>query len=206
MMVDTILFDFGGVLLDLDYTRTYDAMQGLLGCELDLSEGSRHRKVLDEYEKGLMSSENFLWHLQHWTDRSLPVPDAPTLIKAWNAMLLGWRPEKLQLLSDLKKSHRLFLLSNTNALHLEWVHRDLATNHGIRDFENRFFENAFYSHVLKDRKPNISCFEQVVSLGNIAPSRTLFIDDNESNIETAAGLGFQTHLHPANASLEFLRS
>ena len=205
-MVDTILFDFGGVLLDLDYTRTYDALKDLLGIELDLSEGSRHRLVLDEYEKGLMSSENFLWHLQHWADKSRPVPSAPALIKAWNAMLLGWDREKLNLLADLKKSLRLFLLSNTNALHPEWVHRDLASNHGIRDFENRFFEKAFYSHLLKDRKPNSSCFEQIISLGNIAPSRTLFVDDNVSNIETASKMGFRTHLHPINASLEFLRS
>lgn len=197
--LDTIIFDFGGVLLDLDVSRTYEALQLLLGFEGDpYSIYEENKDLFDSFETGHTIVENFLWNLQH---RSQKVPPVDKVISAWNAMLLGWNPIKLQLLNSLQHKYRLFLLSNTNEIHINWVHRDLHCNHGIVDFENKFFEKVYYSHKLGMRKPNADIFEFVINDAGINPSRALFIDDNAHNIEVARKIGFQTQLHVTNGEL-----
>lgn len=203
MVIKNIVFDFGGVLLDLDVNRTFEALRQVMGFE---GNGhliyEQHRAIFDDFEMGHTIVENFLWKLQN---KSRRVPPVDKLIAAWNAMLLGWNPEKLLLLEELKGQYRTFLLSNTNELHIEWVRRDLKNNHLISDFDSRFFEKTYYSHLVGKRKPDADIFQFVIADTKINPAETLFIDDNAHNIETAAGLGFQTRLHETNAPLDFLR-
>lgn len=201
--VKNIVFDFGGVLLDLDVNRTYDALKQVMGFEGDAHQiYHNHQEIFDAFEMGHTIVENFLWKLQNKSKR---VPPVDKLIAAWNAMLLGWNPTKLQLLEELKPRYRTFLLSNTNEIHLEWVRRDLKNNHQITDFDTRFFEKTYYSHHMGKRKPNADIFEYVIADAKLNPAETLFIDDNAHNIETADKLGFQTKLHETNANLDFLR-
>lgn len=200
---NTLLFDFGGVLLDLDTHLTFDAMKELMGFEGDAHEiYLQNQELFDSFETGHLIVESFLWKLQHKSKR---VPPVEKLLRAWNAMLLGWNPDKLKLLAELKSLYRTFLLSNTNEIHIEWVRRDLKNNHGITDFESRFFEKAYYSHLVGKRKPDADIFQFVIEDAKINPAETLFIDDNAHNIETAEKLGFQTRLHVTNAPLDFLR-
>ncbi|HRD06451.1 MAG: HAD family phosphatase [Saprospiraceae bacterium] len=202
MAINNIVFDFGGVLLDLDVNRTYEALRQVMGFE---GNGhhiyEQHRDIFDSFEMGHTIVENFLWKLQNKSKR---VPPVDKLIAAWNAMLLGWNPAKLELLGELKRQYKTFLLSNTNELHIEWVRRDLKNKHQITDFDTRFFEKTYYSHLIGMRKPNVDIFEFIIADANIDPAETLFIDDNVHNIETAADLGFQTRLHETNANLDFL--
>ena len=202
MAIKNIVFDFGGVLLDLDVNRTYEALRQVMGFE-----GEGHyiyeinKDIFDSFETGHTIVENFLWKLQNKSKR---VPPVDKLIAAWNAMLLGWNPAKLELLAEIKSQYRTFLLSNTNELHIEWVRRDLKNKHQITDFDTRFFEKTYYSHLIGMRKPNVDIFEFIIADANIDPAETLFIDDNVHNIEMAADLGFQTRLHETNANLDFL--
>ena len=201
--VKNIVFDFGGVLLDLDVNRSFTALKEVMGFEGDPHDiYTVNREIFDTFETGHTIVESFLWKLQN---KSRRVPPVEKLIPAWNAMLLGWNPAKLQLLAELKPRYRTFLLSNTNELHIEWVRRDLKNKHHITDFDTRFFEKTYYSHLLGKRKPDADIFEYVIADANIDPVETLFIDDNAHNIEAAAGLGFQTRLHETNASLDFLK-
>lgn len=200
---NTLLFDFGGVLLDLDTNRTFAAMKEVMGFEGDAHEiYHKNQELFDAFETGHLIVESFLWKLQHKSKR---VPPVEKLISAWNAMLLGWNPEKLALLTELKSRYRTFLLSNTNEIHIEWVRRDLKNKHNITDFDSRFFEKTYYSHLVGKRKPDADIFQFVIADAKINPAETLFIDDNAHNIEAAAKLGFQTRLHETNASLDFLR-
>ena len=143
-MIKNIIFDFGGVLLNLDPELTFSELSEVTGIKMTGTDIPAHIfKVMLGYEKGEINSETFLWHLQKESTKLTPQPDK--LIKAWNAMLLGWNSERFQFLTNLRRDYKVFLLSNTNELHLEWVLRDLKKNHKIIDFDTQFFDKTFYS-------------------------------------------------------------
>jgi len=150
-------------------------------------------KVILGYEKGEINTETFLWNLQKESAKLTPQPDM--LIKAWNAMFLGWNSKRFEFLEELQKEYSLFILSNTNELHLEWINKDLKKNHNIADFDTRFFEKAFYSHLMRMRKPEVKIFEQVLSELGINANETLFIDDKLENVEKAKMAGFCAAYH-----------
>jgi glucose-1-phosphatase len=159
----------------------------------------KHYLLFDNYEKGDIIMENFLWNLQKMCKE---VPEVSDLLSAWNAMLLGWNDSKLSLLKDLKSTYNLYLLSNTNEIHLNWVRRDLKRNHQIIDFEKLFFIKAYYSHELRMRKPDAEIFDFVIADAGIKAEETLFIDDNADNIKAARALGFYVHHLPTNSAID----
>jgi putative hydrolase of the HAD superfamily len=159
---------------------------------------NENKELFDEYECGLTSSETFLWRFQYISNK---VPPASALIKAWNAMILGWNPEKILFIESISKKYNTFLLSNTNELHLQYVYKDLIKNHGITDFDTRFFKKTYYSHKLKMRKPNKDIFQFVLQDAQLNASDTVFIDDLVDNIQTAKELGMHTIHHATNAPL-----
>lgn len=199
-MIKNIIFDIGGVLLDLDYDRTFDQLTEVMGIKMETQNIPAHIfKVILGYEKGEINTESFLWHLQKESSTLTPQPDK--LIKAWNAMLVGWNPKRFEFLEDLKKNYALYILSNTNDLHLEWFRRDLKRNHDIEDFDTRFFEQTFYSHLLRMRKPELRIFEKVIEEAEFRADETLFVDDNVENVERARVAGFYAAYHDPNEEI-----
>jgi glucose-1-phosphatase len=203
MAIKNIVFDFGGVLLDLEPSKTFEGLVALMGNQNVSAKELyyKHKTLFDGYEKGEIIMENFLWHLQ---SMCAAVPDAPELLKAWNAMLLGWHPSKLKLLEDVKTKYQIFLLSNTNEIHINWVRRDLKRNHNITDFEKRFFVKAYYSYEINMRKPDAEIFDFVIADSKLDPRETLLIDDNAENIEAARQCGWNVHLHGMNDEIDFV--
>ena len=201
--IKNIIFDFGGVLLDLDIERSFIELMHVL--ELDTNDLQllidKMMPYLLRYEVGDISSETFIWHVQKLSTIDV---EPLELIKAWNSMLLGWNPKKLEQLAILSQKYNLFLLSNTNELHMKWVFNDLQKNHNINDFNERFFKKAYYSHLINQRKPNHSCYEYVLADAGIEAGETLFIDDTEQNTISAGQLGFQVIHHQTNAPFDFL--
>jgi epoxide hydrolase-like predicted phosphatase len=199
--IRNIIFDFGGVLLDIDYQLTYHAMSELLGVP-DLTSGipQEIRDVLFRFEKGQIGAESFIWYLQRLSKGE--IPQGEDVIRAWNAMLIGWDVSKFRLLEELKARYNLFLLSNTNSIHINWVHRDLRLNHGITDFENRFFNKVYYSHEAGMRKPDAEIYHFVTKDSDILPEETLFIDDLPENIKAAQEAGWKVYNHNPNENLE----
>lgn len=201
--IKNIVFDFGGVLLDLDIEKSFIE----LAAVLDLGNNDMQLLVdkmmpyLTRYEKGEINSETFIWHVQKLTTREV---DPRDLIAAWNAMLLGWNPEKLTQLAALKEKFNLYLFSNTNDLHLQWVMKDLRINHQITDFDSRFFTKAYYSFRIGQRKPDQEAFAYIIKDSQLDPAETLFIDDTEQNAQAGEQSGFQVIHHPTNAPIAFL--
>ena len=192
--IKNIVFDFGGVLLDIDYNLTYDAMKEILHTDINpefLSE--EIKKIFYEFETGKSNVETFLWNIQRMAKKE--VPHGKEIIDAWNAMLIGWDASKFDLLLDLRKKYNVYLLSNTNELHLNWVYADLAKNHKITDFDNQFFDKTFYSHLIGYRKPDAEIFNFVTNSANVNSSETLFIDDMLQNIVSARLVGWHAYLH-----------
>jgi putative hydrolase of the HAD superfamily len=200
---DAIVFDFGGVLIDLDIEKSYEELALLVDInplETEILVAKMYDSF-EEFETGKISSETFIWRIQNLTNKEV---DPIKVIHAWNAMLLGWNPAKLAFLNKIKNKYPIYLLSNTNEIHLKWVMNDLKVNHGIEDFDNQFFIKAYYSHLIELRKPDIAAYDYIIKDTGLNPTRTLFIDDNYNNILGAYDAGFQVLHHITNDSLDFL--
>lgn len=199
--IKNIVFDFGGVLLQIDYSKTFDALQALTGSDWrnESATLATTSEFMQRFEMGQISTETFINHIQR---KSVTIPDARQVIDAWNAMLIGWNPDTFEQLTALRKQYKLFLLSNINPLHLEWIHKDLKKVHGIVDFETTFFDSVFYSHKIGMRKPNFDIYQFVQHQAKLIPAETIFIDDLAVNIQAAeTAVGWHCMHHNPNKNV-----
>lgn len=197
---DAVIFDLGGVLINLDYQLTIDAFKKLGVDEFQLTYSqSAQNSLFDDYETGKISTQHFVNKLKD----QLPAHVTPNqIVAAWNAMILDFPIEKLQFLEQIATEKRIFLLSNTNAIHIQKVARELAkvTTKKLDDY----FEIVYLSHEIGQRKPFPETFEFVCQDAGIDPSKTLFIDDSEQHILGAQKIGLSTlHLTPAKNLVAF---
>lgn len=201
--IKNIILDFGGVVLDIDFDKTYLALGELIGQDIESeAEGSPFQILVDQYEKGIINTETFLWNIQRMAKPNIVQP--LQIIEAWNKMLLGWKIGQFQILYHLKRKFRSFLLSNTNEIHIDYTKQDLKKNYGIAKFEEEFFEKVFYSFEIGMRKPEISIYKYALENAGINPEETCFIDDKSDNIEAADSLGFITIHHERNKPIDYL--
>lgn len=195
--VKAIIFDFGGIFINLNYAATIDAFKRLgIGNFDELYSQAQQSNLFDNYETGKISSQRFINRLLDF----LPINTTPNqVVEAWNAMLLDIEPEKVKLLAELRKSYPVYLLSNTNDLHIDIAFRRWKKTIGQSIHES--FDKIYLSHEIGLRKPNLDIFELVCRENNLDPSKTLFIDDTEQHINGAKSIGLQTHLHTSNTPL-----
>ena len=207
--VDTVIFDLGGVILSLDYTATTSCLGALFGFDATAAfTQAKQMNFFDEFERGEIGNEEFRKQLLKAFARE-GEPTCREIDAAWNAMLGDIPSIHLEILQNLSKKKRVFLLSNTNDIHIQAVWDRYSEVHGERfgPFAD-LFEKAYYSHQMGARKPETRIYEAVVKAHNLDPSRTVFIDDNKSNVEGARQAGLLAHFHPSNdplASVEWLK-
>ena len=180
-MIDTIIFDFGDIFINLDKEATPLALK-----KLGLKEWNSNLDTLNlDFEKGKISEMEFIMGLQNY----IPNASIHQIREAWNAILLDFPLYRLEFLQMLSQKYRLFLLSNTDSIHIErFQHR--AGISFYRDFY-QCFEKVYFSYELGMRKPESAIFEFVIKEHNLLPKNTLFVDDNLQNIESADKLGLQ---------------
>lgn len=185
-----IIFDFGGVILNLDYQRTIDAFkkQGIPQFEQNYSQ-LQQTELFDDFERGTISSADFRERLRGAFNTT--ITDAE-LDAAWNAMLLDLPAERLQLLEQLRASKNICMLSNTNEIHVACFEADLKKQHGLENL-NEFFDHVYYSCRTGMRKPEARIFEMVLKQQNHLPQETLFIDDSPQHIQGAKEVGLQVY-------------
>jgi len=185
-----IILDLGGVVLDLDVDRTVKAFSDLGFPQLEDFDIilSRYPFFLD-FETGNISTDEFIETL---LKKSRNHVSEEKILNAWNAMILGFRQESIDLLLNLRKEYRIFLLSNTNAIHEIYYNRKLKYEHGIENLD-RIFEKVYYSHNLKMRKPNSDIFQHVLNDAGLSPAECLYIDDTLIHVETARSLDIKGH-------------
>lgn len=185
-----IIFDLGGVILNIDYDLTAKAFEQLgIPKFKTLFSKAQQEPVFDLYEKGLITSDAFRDAL----NKALKTPVSNTTIDAaWNAMLLELPTTRLELLEKVRKTHRTFLLSNTNEIHIRWFSQSLQQHFGIPDLKGHF-EKVYLSYEIHLRKPDAEIFNYVLDENQLNPAETLFIDDSPQHIETAKKLGIQTY-------------
>jgi putative hydrolase of the HAD superfamily len=180
-MIDTIIFDFGDIFINLDKEATPLALK-----KLGLKEWNTNLDALNlDFEKGKISEMEFIIGLQNY----IPNASIHQIREAWNAILLDFPLYRLEFLQMLSQKYRLFLLSNTDSIHIErFQHR--AGISFYRDFY-QCFEKVYFSYELGMRKPDADIFEFVIKEHNLLLKNTLFVDDNLQNIESAEKLGLQ---------------
>ena len=179
-MIKNIVFDFGDIFINLDKKLFAEELQ-----KIHISQESEEMlPILQQYETGLVSTDEFLTFFEERLSVS-----QDKLKRAWNSILLDFPKERLRFIQNLSKSkkYRLFLLSNTNDLHISWIQQ----NWGMEQY-NAFkicFEQFYLSHEINLRKPNNNIYEFVLTTNKLAPKETLFIDDTKENTDAAKALG-----------------
>ncbi len=186
----TIIFDLGGVLLNLAPERTLHAFVELGIHHFDqLFTVHKATELFNRLETGGVEPRQFVETLIREADR--PVTGMQ-VVDAWNAMLLDFRQDSLRFIERLRDRYHILLFSNTNAIHQEAFERNMRETTPWRRMED-VVHTAYYSHKLGRRKPEVTAYEAIIEEEELDPSSTLFIDDNMQNIRGAEEAGLLTH-------------
>ncbi|MFD2513514.1 HAD family hydrolase [Pontibacter locisalis] len=193
--IKNIIFDLGGVIINIDYQKSIKELQKLCkdDCQIEFSQKEQSH-LFDLYETGNSSSEEFRNNLRE--SYKMPNASDEEIDEAWNAMLLDIPKERIDLLLELGKKYRIFLLSNTNAIHLKRFNEIVEHSFTIPSLDS-LFEGAYYSHLVGKRKPDAEIFKLILNQHSLNKEETLFIDDSIQHVKSADELGLKTlHLQP----------
>ncbi|MBN8567714.1 MAG: HAD family phosphatase [Flavobacteriales bacterium] len=180
-MINTIIFDFGDIFINLDKPGIDKAFR-----ELGLTEWHNDLNELNQlFEIGKISELEFIEGFQ----KHLPNASIEDIRKAWNKVLGDFPEYRLDFLQSLKGKYRLFLLSNTDKIHIDHFEHKVGMSFS-RDFYN-CFEKVYFSYEMGVRKPDVESFRQVINRHDLSPKRTLFVDDKKENTDAAASLGLE---------------
>ena len=185
--ISAIIFDLGGVIMDIDVKRTLTAFSGL-GLN-NVHEYFGHgfaASFFSDHEAGRITDEEFLQEIKNLLGGEV---SDEAVVEAWNALLISFPPERIRLLKELKNRYRLFLFSNTNAIHQEKFNEIYRS--AFSGELDGLFERAYYSHELGQRKPDTAGFEQIIKENSLDPRQTLFVDDALINVEGAIKVGLK---------------
>ena len=196
-MLPHLLFDFGGVIINIDYQRTVEAVRTLSrrGQGAEFTQASQ-AELFDQFETGHLSPAEFRAGLRQHYDLA-EATDAD-IDAAWHAMLLDVPAERLALLADLRRQgHQTALLSNTNTLHIAEINRRLEVQYGLKNGIADCLDWVFYSQEVGLRKPGEAIFQYALREMNWQPEDVLFIEDSPQHVATARCLGLRVlHLAP----------
>lgn len=188
--IKNLLFDLGGVLLNIDYNKTAEAFK-MLGIKQfdDLYSQANANDLFEKLETGKISEEAFYNAIKSFCQSQTTIIQ---IEEAWNAMLLNFRLESLLHLRLLAEKYTIYLLSNTNSIHHKAFIKILQNESGEKSLDD-YFLKSYYSHIINRRKPYVDTFKYVLADAKINAEETLFIDDSINNIEGAAEAGIQVH-------------
>lgn len=188
--IKNIIFDLGGVLLNIDYHKTADAFKSLGVHQFDeLYSQANANHLFEALETGDISEDHFYQEIEQYCG---PGTTRQQIQLAWNAILLDFRMDSLSVLESVKDKYNLYLLSNTNSIHLTEFNKILLNETGQTSLD-AYFRKSYYSHIIRMRKPYAATYQWVLNDGRMIAEETLFIDDSINNIKGAAEAGLQTH-------------
>ena len=186
--IKTIIFDLGAVLLNINYQLTLIEFAKLGVKNADSFYSNKvQTNLFNEIETGKISADIFLKSLQKETENA----STNEVRNAWNSMLLDLPKERIELLKKLKQDFPIYLLSNTNCIHISEFRKKLGETK-YQEFYN-LFDKVYYSHEIGFRKPNKEAFQLILDENNIKANEVLFIDDSPQHIEGAKNLGIKTY-------------
>lgn len=197
-MIKNLIFDFGDIFINLDKPATAKELSkyGFNGLTPALE------SFLQKYEKGLINTDEFLKKGTEF----FPKASLKDFKDAWNSVLLDFPEYRLNFIQNLAQENKydLFLLSNTNALHIEHIVETMGQEKfdGFRSC----FKKFYLSHEINLRKPDAEIYQFVIDENILEPTECLFIDDTKENTESAVKLGIQTwHLQVGKEDIIHLK-
>ncbi len=201
-MIRNIIFDFGNVLFDLDLAAFERDMRNLWGENFaSAKENLLRERVFELYETGGLSTAEFVGKLCRASD---PVLTPQQVSGAWNAIFIGMPQHRFDLLLRLRQRYKVFLLSNINGLHENWIADYMlrGTDNCRGDYESRYFDGVYFSHLIRLRKPMLEAFEYVLADAELVAKETVFFDDLPENVEAARQVGIQGIWHEPGTEIE----
>jgi HAD superfamily hydrolase (TIGR01509 family) len=186
--IKSIIFDLGAVLLNISYQKTIEEFDKL-GIKNSYTFYSKklQTNIFNLLETGEISESDFIKEIQkHCTEST-----NTQILYAWNAMLLDLPLHRVELLKQLKKDFNLYLLSNTNSIHITEFENKIGSKQ-YKEFY-QLFDKVYYSHKIGHRKPNAEAFQLIIEENNLIAEEILFIDDSPQHIEGAKKLGIKTY-------------
>ena len=188
--IKNIIFDLGGVILDIDENIVYKELEKLGISVSELAHSKEFIELISKFDTGIYTAPTFrkkakaLLGLEKMTDQKFD--------SIWNAMLLDIPRERIEAIEQVKKHYKIFLMSNTNEIHYDLYVRDLQLRFGYKEFD-ALFDKSYFSFDIHLEKPDPRFFEMILDHEGLVPEETLFIDDTETNIKVAKKLGIRTY-------------
>ena len=188
--IKNIIFDLGGVILDIDENIVYKELEKMGINTLELARSKEFMDIMSKFDTGIYTAPTFrkktkaLLGLEKMTDQKF---DA-----IWNSMLLDIPRERIEAIEKVKKRYKIFLMSNSNVIHYDLYVRDLQLRFGYHEFDE-LFNKSYFSFAEHLEKPDPRFFELILDHEGLLPEETLFIDDTAANIEVAKSLGIKTY-------------
>jgi FMN phosphatase YigB (HAD superfamily) len=198
--VKNIIFDYGNVIFLLDFQKLKEGWNSISISKPDafFSHGVQD-PIFDAFDKGHVTVDQFRQFMRERSGQ--PGLKDEEIDAAWNSLLLGVDKGTHEILAELHKKYRTFLLSNINPIHYGYIMNYLKEEFGFEN-NDHLFEKTYYSHFVGLRKPDISFFEKVLNENGLVAEETLFIDDIAANLEPAKALGIQTFLMKAPDTIQ----
>ena len=188
--IKNIIFDLGGVVLDIDESIVYKELEKLGINVSELARSKTFMDLLSKFDTGIYTAPTFrkqckeILGLEKMTDQKFDT--------IWNAMLLDIPRERIEAIEKVKKHYKIFLMSNSNVIHYDLYVRDLQLRFGYNEFDE-LFNKSYFSFAEHLEKPDPRFFELILDHEGLVPEETLFIDDTEANIKVAKSLGINTY-------------
>ena len=188
--IRNLLFDLGGVIINLDRQRCVDALTALGDEKADeMLDLSVQRGTLMDLEEGKISPSDFLKRMRQKIGKAVSDEE---IVHALNELLIGIPLDRLTLLRKLRQRFNVMMLSNTNPIMFDTKIAECFAQEGLSITD--YFDDVYLSYRLKSCKPDIAIFKKEIKLSRIVPQETLFFDDSQKNLDAAASLGFKTFL------------
>ena len=189
--IKNIVFDLGGVILNIDYNKPAEAFKELGVNDFSkLYSKAAQDDLFNKLETGKIPQQSFFDEIRNITKLEL---SNEKIEHAWNTIILDFPAERIKLLEILKNNYRTFLLSNTNIIHYHYYNDIFSRQYYYQNLGD-IFKQAYYSHEIGLRKPGKDIYEYVLKNSQLIPQETLFLDDSVPNIESAGELGIKTFL------------
>lgn len=188
--IKNIIFDLGGVVLDIDENVVYKELEKMGIDRAKLAHSKEFIDILSKFDTGIYTAPTFrkktkaLLGLEKMTDQKFD--------SLWNAMLLDIPRERIEAIEKVRKHYKIFLMSNSNVIHYDLYVRDLQLRFGYNEFDE-LFNKSYFSFAEHLEKPDPRFFELILDHEGLLPEETLFIDDTEKNIKAAKSLGIKTY-------------
>lgn len=188
--IKNIIFDLGGVLWNIDYHKAIDEFEklGIPKFDKDFFSQSQQHDLFDDLDTGKITGDAFVSEVKRIIGKDVNDKD---ILNAWNSMLLDFPHTRVQLLEKLSGKYRLFLLSNTNEIHIKVLAERKRQDPELQKL-NKLFKKQYLSFEVGLRKPHKEIYEYVLNDADLNPEETFFIDDSEQHLTNAKAVGIRT--------------